>query len=492
MIFKKIAILFFIATLTANFALPRAVFAAIDTSPSPLPEVPVATPSSSTAAPEPSVPPCTSLLGTLGIMDCNVVPTEQPLGVKRDIANQIAWGIAKMLVHKLTDQIVMMIRTGGQGGGPLFVQDWNGFLLDAADQASGVFIKELNLTQLCEPFAPRLRLIFAGGRQSFQERYRCTVSTVMGNIQSFFNDFNNGGWQRWIELTQVQNNPYGQYLGILEEKEKREALGVQKSFNEAMSANGFLGIPECQEQLPEEHINPNTGATELVPVEPRCKIVSPGKWLEERLVASTNSDIQQLNLADSFNEIILAAFQTMMQTLFSSGGLASSDIHSTAITSQLQNDLDNLKQSMIQFSGIDSAISITQSIVAKKSDSLAKVKDEIITLGKLKTCQVNKNLPVNTTENSANAATSTQLALENNILDQTLFNETLKDDRAALLGATTVDELNQISAKTQNDVAKVGSLGAATLENTAITADKTKAEGDLDKCLNPPPPTSGG
>ena len=397
-----------------------------------------------------------------------------------------------MLVQKLTDQIVTMIRTGGQGGSPLFVQDWNGFLLDAADQASGVFIKELNLTQLCEPFAPRLRLIFAGGRRSFQERYRCTVSTVMGNIQSFFNDFNNGGWQRWIELTQVQNNPYGQYLGLLEEKEKREALGVQKSFNEAMSANGFLGIQECETVDLRTVDFEGTGETPESVTAERCKTVSPGKWLEERLVASTNSDIQQLNLADSFNEIIFAAFQTMMQTLFySGGGLASSNIRSTAITSQLQNDLDNLKQSAIQFSGVDSAISITQSIINKKLDSLAKVKDEILTLDKLKTCQQGRGLPINTVENDISTATSTKLALENNILDQTLFNETLKDDRAELLNASTVDVLNQALAKTQNDFAKIGSLGAATLENAAITADKAKAESDLSACLNPPPPTSG-
>jgi len=433
-----------------------------------------------------NLPQCIpSPLSSLGFTDCNEVPTKEPLGVPRDLANKIAWGIAKMLVHKLTEQIVMMIRTGGQGGGPLFVQDWNQFLLDAADQASGVFIKELNLTQLCEPFAPRLRLIFAGGRQSFQERYRCTVSAVLGNLQSFFNDFNNGGWQRWIELTQVQNNPYGQYLGILEEKEKREALAAQAGFNKAMSADGFLPIEECKEI--EEEIGGGLTQPAI-----KCEIVSPGKWLEERLVEATNSDIRQLNLADSFNEIIFAAFQTMMQTLFSgSGGLASSDIHSTAITSQLQNDLDNLKQSMIQFSGVDSAISITQSIINKKSDSLAKVKDEIITLGQLKSCQQLRGLPINTVENDINVATSTKLALENDILDQTLFNETLKDDRVALLGAITVDELNQALATAQNDVAKVGSLGAAILENTAITADKAKAEDDLDKCLNPPPPTSG-
>src|SRR3990167_7391190 len=235
-----------------------------------------------------------SVIAILGSTDCNEVPTKVPLGVPRDIANKIAWGIAKMLVHKLTEQIVMMIRTGGQGGGPLFVQDWNQFLLDAADQASGVFIKELNLTQLCEPFAPRLRLIFAGGRRSFQDRYRCTVSTVMGNIQGFFDDFNNGGWQRWIELTQVQNNPYGQYLGLLEEKEKREALAAQASFNEAMSANGFLGKKDCSYPQIEHGMGDQ-------PVGNRCLIVSPGTYLENRLAEATTDDIRQLNLAQSFD-----------------------------------------------------------------------------------------------------------------------------------------------------------------------------------------------
>ena len=140
---------------------------------------------------------------------------------------------------------------------------------------------------------------------------------------------------------------------------------------------------------------------------------------------------------------------------------------------------------------MDSAISITQSIINKKLDSLAKVKDEILTLDKLKTCQQGRGLPINTVENDISTATSTKLALENNILDQTLFNETLKDDRAELLNASTVDVLNQALAKTQNDFAKIGSLGAATLENAAITADKAKAESDLSACLNPPPPTSG-
>ena len=424
---------------------------------------------------------CASLGSILG----GCVPIVRLESVPNTIESRyidIAKGIARMLVQTLTQQIVNLIRTGGQGGGPLFVQDWNQFLLDAADQASGVFIKELGLTQLCEPFAPSLRLIFAGGRQSLQERYRCTVSTVMGNIQGFFDDFNNGGWQRWIELTQVQNNPYGQYLGLLEEKEKREA---QASFNEAMSANGFLGKKDCSYPQIEHGMGDQ-------PVGNRCLIVSPGTYLENRLAEATTDDIRQLNLAQSFDQIALASFQTLIQTLFfSPGGLSSSNINSTTFINQTQNSLNNLQQSAIQITGINEAISVTQSIIATKENSLAKTKDEIQTLGLLKSCLQNKSLPVNTVDADIASASSTAQTIEGDILNQTVLLETLKDDEFEMLNVPTVNELNAAVSKTNADILKVGSLTGAIDQNNKIAADKAKAEDDLQSCLNPPPPTSG-
>jgi len=412
-------------------------------------------------------------------------------GTFRDMVDKAAWSVAKLLVHRITQDIVNLIRTGGQGGTPLFVQDWQGFLLDAADQASGVFLKELKLTQLCEPFGPRLRLIFAGGRRPLQERFRCTVSAIAGNLQNFFNDFNNGGWQRWIELTQVNNNPYGQYLGLLEEKEKREAIAAQAKLNEAVSGSGFLGIEDCEKvdlrTTDVDDINIVGEETpESVTVE-RCKTVSPGKYLENRLAKATNSDIEQLNIADSFNEIMIAAFQSLINGIFfSPGGLYSSNIYSTTITNQLQEELDSLKRSGIQLSGIDPAINVTQSIINKKENSLAQTKDEIKTLGDLKTCKLNHNKPIAAVDNRIQVATTTKAALEGDIVEQVILLELLKDDRVALLLTKTVEEFNAALNKINGDVAKVGSLAAAVSQNEQIAADKAKAEEDLQNCLNPP------
>ena len=429
--------------------------------------------------------------GILGALQDSSVPikkVEDIPGNKRDVANSIAWKIAKLLVHNLTQQIVNLIRTGGQGGGPLFVQNWQDFLLDSADQASGVFLKELNLTQLCEPFAPRLRLLMAQGRRSFPERMRCTISSVLQNIQAFYQDFSNGGWARWFEITQIpQNNFYGAYYLTMEENLVRQSAAVEASLNEARAGGGFLNLKECIEQPPEVSRDPETGQERQLPVEPRCTDVSPGKWLESRLSEATNSDLAQLNIADSFNEIILAAFQTLMQNLFfQQGGLRSSDITSISV----EKDLASLQAEGLQISGISSAILITDNVITTKKNSLAKAQDLFKTLQDLRACKVTKSEPLADADNRIGNASTTIQALNGNIVDLVIFLEILKDDKQAILLSETVANFQTALKKTQDDVVKTPSQAIAQGENDKIASDKKKAEEDLELCKNPPPPKS--
>lgn len=419
--------------------------------------------------------------GALGLLRKDAVPTdvvqERP-GTEKSMVDAMFWTFAKVLVKHMTDQIVNLIRTGGQGGGPLFVSNWSDFLLDAADQASGEFLKELKLTRLCEPFAPQLRIIFNTGRRTMQERFRCTVSAVAGNLQNFFNDFNNGGWAAWIQLTEVQNNPYGAYLGLLEENEKRQTIAVDAKLNEALAARGFLNLEECEDVLIEAD-----GGYDEPETKKRCRTVSPGAWLENRLAKATTADIEQLNLADSFNEILMASLQTLLQNLFfQQGGLRSANIGNIGA----QQDLDAIKGNGITVSHVDEAALMTENIIKIKENSLALVTDEIKTLQNLRACKQLKNEPLATVDNQISAATTTKLRLEGEIVDQTIFKETLKDDKLAMRLARTVREFQDAFIKTQSDVAKTASLSVAQLENSGIASDKKKAEDDLTACLAPP------
>ncbi|QQG42711.1 MAG: hypothetical protein HYW15_00590 [Candidatus Giovannonibacteria bacterium] len=419
--------------------------------------------------------------GALDLLIKDSVPTDlvqERAGTEKDLVNSMFWVFAKTLVKHMTDQIVNLIRTGGQGGGPLFVTNWSDFLLDAADQASGVFLKELNLTRLCEPFAPQLRIIFNTGRRPLQDRFRCTVSAVAGNLQNFFNDFNSGGWATWIQLTEVQNNPYGAYLGLLEENEKRQTIAVEAKLNEALAARGFLNLEECEDVLIEAD-----GGYDEPETKKRCQTVSPGAWLENRLAKATTADIEQLNLADSFNEILMASLQTLLQNLFfQQGGLRSANIGNIGI----QQDLDAIKGNGIIVSHVDEAVLLTESVITTKESSLALVTDEIKTLQNLRACKQLKNEPIATIDNRISTATTTKLRVENNIVEQTIFKETLKDDKLAMQLAETVKEFQDAFTKTQSDVSKTASLSVAQFENAGIAADKKKAEDDLAACLAPP------
>src|SRR3989338_6599992 len=126
----------------------------------------------------------------------------------------------------LQQQILNWIRTGavtnsGGSGAPLFVRDWDRYLLDAANYASSIFLGELRGTQLCEPFGSELKRIFSagggfnvgaisgggfgggissgsGGLPSFSQRLNCNLNSSTRNFQPFFDDFDNGGGGSWL------------------------------------------------------------------------------------------------------------------------------------------------------------------------------------------------------------------------------------------------------------------------------------------------------
>ncbi len=418
------------------------------------------------------------------------VPTGTVLDAPRtaeQILKNMIVAMARMMIHNLTQQIVMLIRTGGKSGTPLFVQNWQSFLLDAANQASGQFIQDLGLTKLCQPFALRLRIMFSddGDAAPIYRRYACTVTDVANNFQNFYNDFNNGGWARWIQITQPQNNIYGAYLGLAIDKETQQSVAVQASLNEAISANGFLNITE---KTCTTNDNVVTYDSEQGPIyQPvqvcNSKTVSPGKYLENRLAEATTDDIRQLGLAQSFNEIIMAAFQALIQNIFfSQGGLASGSVNSSSVSVPLQNSLNNLQQNYLQVSGIDQAISREQTIINIKRDSAARIQNEIQILGQLQSCLTSKNFSLSDVQIRLSTASSTLSIINNEIIDNMSLLSALQNDRAAIVSAQSVNDLNNLLYQVSNDINKVTAITDATNQNNQIATDQSKASSDLSTC----------
>lgn len=153
-------------------------------------------------------------------------------------ALRFAWDVLrKQLMAMLVNDIVKWIQGGGV---PRGVTDWQQFLKDAANAAAGTFIDQyLGMGFLCQRFDVKLKIALTA-IPTFDESVKCTFSQIVANINTFLNDFSQGGWKAWISISEAPNNIMGAYLIALDKKIGVQAEAEQAAQNEAIASSGFL------------------------------------------------------------------------------------------------------------------------------------------------------------------------------------------------------------------------------------------------------------
>jgi len=224
----------------------------------------------------------------------------------------IAITIAKLALEQILNATTDWINNGFEGN-PAYVTDPLQFFTKIADNIAGEFIQGSELGFLCSPFQAKIRLALAR-RHTQRRQFQCTLTNVVANIEDFYNDFSQGGWDAWFVMTQNDvNNPYGAFLEAQIELDNRlaQALGLQ---NLKLSwDSGFLGWSECIRE------DPDTGeCLERGPTK------TPGKVIEDQLENVLGSGVRQLELADELDELVAALFsQLLKQIVFGAQGLFS-------------------------------------------------------------------------------------------------------------------------------------------------------------------------
>src|SRR3989344_525397 len=191
---------------------------------------------------------------------------------KEFVGNRLAVLINNQIIQRMTASIVNWINTGFQGS-PAFLTNPEGFFLDVADQITGELIDKTGaLSQLCSPFSFDIRLNIALNQSSsYNKRYECTLSRVIGNTQNaiatagqnsginlygdadgatlgnFINgDFSQGGWEGFLAYTiEPQNNPIGAYLLANSDLQSRIAEKQDSVNSDLNRGQGFLSWPKC-------------------------------------------------------------------------------------------------------------------------------------------------------------------------------------------------------------------------------------------------------
>ena len=240
-----------------------------------------------------------------------------------------AWGaLRKTLLNMLVDDIVKWIQGGGA---PRIVSDWQSFLKDAADQAGGQFIeKYLGMGFLCEQFDISLRIMLATP-PTFSRAATCTISKINKNIQDFYNDIENGGWESWISVAETQNNIYGMYLLTQDYKWGIESAAAEKSKNEGISSSGFLGDKVCRQRTCNDMVTgkPMTQEgtwkeNEVIDEYGLCSCSkwetrTPGKIAAEAMSEATTMDMKWLLSAKEFNEYMGAILDAVINRVIKEG-----------------------------------------------------------------------------------------------------------------------------------------------------------------------------
>lgn len=156
------------------------------------------------------------------------------------------------ILDMMVNQIVAWIN-GGTTGKPQFITDWRGFLGQAAKDATNIVINEVDKASgglICTPFANQLRNLLRPigipGISSFQYSLSCSLDRIVQNINAFYGDFSQGGWNGYLTMVQPNNNYYGNVISILDANELLAQANQKAAQNGGISSLGFLSTQRCK------------------------------------------------------------------------------------------------------------------------------------------------------------------------------------------------------------------------------------------------------
>ncbi len=408
--------------------------------------------------------------------------------------DSFAYFIAKVMIQQLTASIVNWINTGFEGN-PSFVTDPAGFFTDIVDQEIGKMIEGGSLNALCSPFNISIRLALAFKYRPFQQKISCTLTDVIRNSQNAITgasingftagDFKQGGWPAFASMTEEpQNNTYGAYLEAENQLEISIANHKIISNNEISQGKGFLSWKKCTEYATGSQSSGNTSVLNTggadgadVPADPSSssasgstakkgdclheEVQTPGTVIESQLENQLGSGVRQLELADSFNEIVNALVAQLVKQVLTAGlhaasGNGASDTN--AYINQLQNDqatqaaqLKAIKDNVTP--SLNSAIANETAFKNNKTETVNQLINAKTLLTNVKMCYADK-LPTLTV---AQAAIAQQRM---NDVDQTISTKInplaqplLNDINTVTSNMTILTQVQQglVAAQTAND-----------------------------------------
>lgn len=308
--------------------------------------------------------------------------------------DSLAWTIGKVAVQSITRSTVNWINSGFNGS-PAFVTDLQQNLNVLSDTVANNFFQQLNTAtvgatgfNLTSPFqdqvTQQLRANYYKETGSLLGGNQYNLSNYSSNPQAFLNgNFSQGGFNAFFSAnSNPANNPFGAYLLASNALWSQIDAATAQRKSELDWGKGFLswrgnctpakqqGTPTTQQQesneiagldsagLPAGSVtSTNLAQTDACAGSP---VKTPGSVVESQLEGVLGSGVQQLDLADSMNEIVSALFGQLVNQVLGSGGLSGVSQPASGGGSSYLSQATSPTQYSSQFSSLASGV--TQNI----------------------------------------------------------------------------------------------------------------------------------
>lgn len=131
----------------------------------------------------------------------------------------------------------------------------------------------------------------------------CSLDQINANLKGFLKgNFSQGGWNSWLQLTQVQsNNPYSTYINLSGQlqgavQQKKDLASVELNWG-----RGFLSFRKCDEKT-------------AVKDQSKCPITTPGNLIQGQLEKTLGIPKDRLVLAQKFDQVIAVIVDQLIST----------------------------------------------------------------------------------------------------------------------------------------------------------------------------------
>lgn len=172
----------------------------------------------------------------------------------------------KKLVTMYTNDIINYVQNDTK---PRFVKNFRKDLTDAAQQTAGEIINDTLMKEgvnICSPFKASLSILVTRAQLSQEtQNTTCSLSDMGRNLEAFADNFNNGGWEAWIQMHEESNNLPDIYSNLSKTIRDQKGNTVAAVATELSTSGGFLGEKVCNESIYNPLVGKWTG--EAMPME---------------------------------------------------------------------------------------------------------------------------------------------------------------------------------------------------------------------------------